>query len=138
MTAHQVQLFVHSEPGCLLVTRCQFILSSRPYYLYCYYQGWGQIHCQTTNANTNTFISRWPNTNYTNKNTTTFRLSNTNTNTLVKYQYKFQNVNLFCNIHPMIMLLTNYTTYYVKLCFNFYYCKFASFDCKSRQAYGML
>ena len=70
--------------------------------------------CQTTNANTNTFISRWPNTNYTDKNTTTFRLSNTNTFIqFVKYQYKFQNVNLFCNIHPMIMLLTNFTTYYV-------------------------
>ena len=25
-----------------------------------------------------------------------------------KYKYKFQNVNLFSNIHPMIMLLTNY------------------------------
>ena len=55
----------------------------------------------------------------------------------VKYKYKFQNVNLFSNIHPMIMLLTTYTTYYVKLCLHFYYCKFASFYHKSRQAYGM-
>ena len=45
---------------------------------------------------TNTFISPRPHT-----------IRQISDCQIVKYKYKFQNVNLFCNIHPMIMLLTS-------------------------------
>ena len=52
-------------------------------------------------SNTNRFISRRPNTN-----TTNFRLSNTNGTNFRLTNINFKTFNLFCNFHPMIMLLT--------------------------------
>ena len=54
----------------------------------------------STLSNTNKFISRWPNTNR--------QISDCQILQIQFVKYKFQTFNSFCNIHPMIMLLTDY------------------------------